>query len=57
MKKMYEQPLLKRNKAKMDLCILKLSLDPDQKAHPDQEPASKRRNFLEDDDADWNLGI
>lgn len=54
---MYEQPLLKRNKAKMDLCILQLSLDKDQKADPTQEPATKRRNFLEDDDADWNLGI
>ena len=57
MKKMYEQPLLKRNKAKMDLCILQLSLDKGQKADPTQEPATKRRNFLDDDDADWNLGI
>lgn len=57
MKKMYEQPLLKRNKAKMNLCILQLSLDKGQKADPTQEPATKRRNFLEDDDADWNLGI
>jgi hypothetical protein len=57
MKKMYEQPLLKRNKAKMDLCILQLSLDKNTPAEKDQEPATKRRNFLEDDDADWNLGI
>lgn len=57
MKKMYEQPLLKRNKAKMDLCILKLSLDPDQKADPEQETATKRRDFLNDDDADWDLGF
>ncbi len=57
MKKMYEQPLLKRNKAKMDLCILQLSLDKKTPADKDQQPATKRRNFLEDDDADWNLGI
>lgn len=56
MKKMYEQPLLKRNKAKMDLCILKLSLD-DRPAEPTEETATKRRDFLNDDDADWDLGF
>lgn len=61
MKKIYEQPEIEVYKIKMNsICVLPQSLEDflnDEEEADGGETLTKRRTFLTDDDADWDLGF